>query len=190
MTIAIFRPGARRVSDIKSYRSAFSLLLLCFTLGCLVASLFGGLLAGSPLWSFLISADYAQYVVISFTYLVVAIFLATTFLGYILMPILAFMRGFLLSLTAATIITHYRDAGVFMALTLIGIPSLITVPSYFVLSSECFLYSRNQMCALRGTPCAYESRLGLYTALCTLLCGAAALITLYLVPYLVSLMKG
>lgn len=190
MTIAFFRPGERHCEDSKNYCSAFSLLLLCFSLGCLVSSLFGDVFFSAvPFFS----GDgmlTGNFVFSSFVFLVVAIFLATTFLGYILLPILSFFRGYLLSFTAATIIAGYQNSGVVMALTVIGIPALLTVPCYFVLASECFLYSRSQLMMVRNTPCAYKSRLCLYSALCLVLTAAAALLEVYLLPYLLSLMKG
>lgn len=191
---ALYNRSSVGPADRQRTMGAFSLLLLCFSLGCLVSSVFGDILCLAPdipsNGSVLSGAVFCTLAFLSALFIVVALFLSSTFLGCLLLPLLSFCRGYILSFTAATIIAGYHDTGVFMALTVVGIPALLAAPCFLALSTECFVLSRNLASFFKSRPYSHSGRFGACCAVCIPITAAAVCLEIYLVPYLVSLLKG
>ena len=68
-------------------------------------------------------------------HLLLVLFAASTF-GVLSIPILAAVRGYLLSCTAAAIFVAYPETGIPLGFALVGIPALCTVPSFMLLAVD------------------------------------------------------
>lgn len=60
---------------------------------------------------------------------------ATSVLGIFAVPIFAAVRGYLISCSAAALISCYEN-GIWIAVVVIGLPGLFSIPSFFMMSSD------------------------------------------------------
>lgn len=117
-----------------------------------------------------------------------ALVLSTSLLGAALIPALASVRGYMLSLTAASIIKCYPADGFLLTLTVLLIPALFTVPSFFVLSRDALAQSKKLWSLATGTGRGlantpiFKDMLG-----CIIALAIAAVTEEFLVPVLVKL---
>lgn len=120
-------------------------------------------------------------------HLLVLIF-GTSLLGVVLIPATFALRGFVLSCTAASIASSYPDRGLILTAVILGLPSLLTVPSLFIVGRDslCFSSRLLSMYDRRPTP-AGNSRLYDF-AVCAAALVLAAAIEYALVPKLVELL--
>lgn len=74
-------------------------------------------------------------------YHLLVLLFGTSLLGVVMIPAAFALRGFVLSCTAVSIASSYPNGGVALALVILGIPSLLTVPSLFVVGSHSLGFS-------------------------------------------------
>jgi hypothetical protein len=124
-----------------------------------------------------------------FGFHVAALALGTSFLGLVTLPLLTTLNGFAVSCASATIISGNGSQGVVMALLIVGLPALFSVPCYFALSATAFNWSGRLARLARGdfSAAAPKKSSGLWFCLPVLAAGFIA--ELFLVPYLLSLVS-
>ena len=123
----------------------------------------------------------------------IAVLLGFSALGFIFLPLLSFIRGFFLSFAAAAIIAAFGKSGISVSLAYLGLPSLVTIPCFFILTQQAFAASF----ALTGRLLRRSTASHIYKkeyfnrcALCAAALLIAALIDAYLSPLLASLAAG
>ena len=107
-------------------------------------------------------------------------------LGVLGIPMLSGLRGFFLSFSIASFAQAYGRAGLAVAFFLLGIPGLLSIPAFFLLSTQSFSLS----CAILGRSGRRElpNRQGCLFrwGVCAAAIGVSLLLECYLVPALVS----
>lgn len=142
------RAGARKtLSEVSFWQSP--LLFIAFTAGAVFGSLAGT-------WQ--ISVSVAENISIESgniygasgffgllffcaKYHLFVLFFGTSLLGVVLIPAAFALRGFVLSCTAASLASAYPDNGFLITLVILGLPSLLTVPSLFILGRDSLRFS-------------------------------------------------
>jgi len=121
-------------------------------------------------------------------YHLLAIFFGTSIFGVVLLPLLSSLRGYLLSLTAATIITNVAGNGVLLAFIYVGLSSILSIPCLFVLSMDSFALSK-KLCLLEsGTYKQAASLMFLRHAIvCFIFLTASAALEIYISPLFIGL---
>ena len=183
----------RSLRDSK-YETCFFIFSLCFLFGCLVGALLGSLFQQNNMlieftdFYSLGDSGFPLALLRFVRFHLLAIFLGSSVLGVILLPALTALRGYALSCTAATIISAYPDNGIIMAFIILGIPSLFSLPCYFILTGDAFFSSRRIYSLSRGNPSDTADKLVGRVILCLPFLLVGALIEMRLVPYLISLL--
>ena len=123
-------------------------------------------------------------------YHLLALFLGFSLLGVLCLPVLAGVQGFYLSFSIAAFIRAFGAEGWPLAFSLFGIGALITIPCFFLLSTQAFATSAQLG---RGV---WEGKVQLRTlchrgyiirtAICFVGILAAVLIELHVTPVLVA----
>lgn len=186
--------GEHRFTYQKESKLYFFLLILSFLAGCLAGSLVGSFFRfDSSLNDFIgFSTLEASSIVSVFFHFarfhLVAFFLASSFYGVALLPVLSCIRGYALSCTAATIISFYPQNGIIMALVILGIPAMISLPCFFSISIEGFMSSSRILHLVRGNSASRKDKLYAKAIICLPFLAIGTLIEYKLVPYLVSLL--
>jgi len=130
----------------------------------------------------------------SFLYHMVAVFLGFAAFGFLLLPLLSGLKGFVLTFVATAVIKVLGSTGWLVALSLFGLTSLISLPCLFVLSVQAFTASFTLTGALLKRRTVPRSIYGKVYFVRCLLCAAALIITAfidaYLAPLLASLAAG
>jgi len=194
----MIKNNSRRSNDSvlnqRDGKICFILLILGFSIGCFIGSLVGpSLTYDSWLSDFLgLSKLQNMGIVSAFFHFsrfhLVALLLGSSFLGIVLIPALSCIRGYILSFTAASIISAYPQNGLIMAAVILGIPALISLPCYFLLSIEGFRTATRIFHLVRGNSAPRKDRLLSCSLACLPFLAAGTLAELKLVPYLVSLL--
>ena len=188
------RHGNDSILYQRDGKICFVLLILGFSIGCLIGSLIGpGLTYDSWLSDFLgLSKLQNMGVAAAFFHFsrfhLVAFLLGSSFFGIVLIPALSCIRGYVLSFTAASIISAYPQNGLIMAAVILGIPALISLPCYFLLSIEGFRSAARIFHLVRGNSSPRKDRLLTCSLACLPFLAAGTLAELKLVPYLISLL--
>lgn len=117
---------------------------------------------------------------------VLVVFLGTTFLGLVLIPVSAMLKGFIFSCTSATIISLSASNGIIMALISVGIPSLFAIPVFMALCDNAFFRAGRLLALSRGDHGALMRRSDGRILLCIPVLALAYIAQLKLVPYLIS----
>ncbi|MBP8640692.1 MAG: stage II sporulation protein M [Oscillospiraceae bacterium] len=186
--------GRRRLTYQKDSKIFFILLILSFLLGCLAGSLVGSYFKlDTSLNDFLGFSTLKTLNVVTvffhFTrFHLVAFLLASSFYGIALLPVLSCIRGYALSCTAATIMSCYPSNGLIMALVILGIPALISLPCFFTISIEGFMSSSRIFHLVRGNSAQRKDRIYARTLVCLPFLVIGTLIEFKLVPYLATLL--
>ena len=173
---------------------SFILLILSFLAGCLAGSLIGSLFEfDSALNDFAgISAlETTGAVSVFFRFIrfhLVAFLLGSSYFGIVLLPVLSCIRGYALSCTAATIISCYPQNGIIMAILILGIPAIISLPCFFTISIDGFSASARLFHLVRGNSAPAKDKLYARTLFCLPFLIGGSLIEFKLVPYMVSLL--
>lgn len=117
-----------------------------------------------------------------------ALLLGTSYLGLVTIPLLTSLNGFAVSCASATIISTNGSQGVVMALLIVGLPAILSVPCYFALSATAFIRSGRLARLSRGdfSGAAPQRSPGLWFCLPVLAAGFIA--EMFLVPYLLKLL--
>ena len=120
-------------------------------------------------------------------YHLLAIFLGTSIFGVALLPLLSLLRGYLLSLTVASIIVSVAKNGILLAIIYIGIPSIISLPCFFIISMDSFTLSKKLCLLLNGTyKQAPDLAIIRHAVICGVLLAASALLETYILPLCIS----
>lgn len=130
----------------------------------------------------------------SFLYPAIAFFLGFAAFGFILLPLLSGLKGFVLTFVATSIIKVLGSAGWLVSLSLYGLTSLISLPCLLILSVQAFTASFTLTGALLKRRAVFRAVYGKVYFIRCLLCAAALIITVfidaYLAPILASLAAG
>lgn len=117
-----------------------------------------------------------------------AVLLGFTALGLLGIPALTFVRGFFLSFSVASFACAYGRRGVAMAFVLLGVPGLLTIPAFLLLSAQSFTAACRL--ASSGGQSRRENPYGgdyfFRCGLCMTVFGVSVLIERYLVPALLA----
>jgi hypothetical protein len=74
-------------------------------------------------------------------YHLLVLLFGTSLLGVVMIPAACAIRGFVLSCTAVSIASVYPENGAMLVLVVLGLPSLLTVPSLFIIGSHSLSFS-------------------------------------------------
>lgn len=184
----------RRLQPKETLELCFFLAALCFVLGailgCLIGTSFpdsakaaGNLIDFSLLGKGFISG-FLGFALFSF----VAVFLGSSYLGLAFLPLLTGARGYILSCSAASIISSSGDSGLVMALILLGIPALISLPCFFLVAVDAAISSRRLGEISRGGYAPPKNKLMLHFFMTLPFLALGTLLEMKLVPYLVSIL--
>ena len=83
-------------------------------------------------------------------YHLLAIFLGSSVFGFALLPALSALRGYLMTVTVASIITSIPGSGILLTLVYLGFPAMLSIPCFFVLSTDAFAASRRLYVTVSG----------------------------------------
>ena len=122
-------------------------------------------------------------------YHLLVLLFSTSLFGALLIPATLALRGFALACSAAWIASTYTDNGTALALVVLGLPALFTVPALFVASQWGMMFSSRLLAGFMRRPLPVyrtrgENRL---LAVCVMLFAAAA-VEYFLVPPIVRLL--
>ena len=137
-------------------------------------------------------AVYDTYALLLFDcskYHLLVLLFSTSLFGVLLIPATLALRGFALACSAAWIASTYTDNGTALALVVLGLPALFTVPALFVASQWGMMFSSRLLAGFMRRPLPVyrtrgENRL---LAVCVMLFAAAA-VEYFLVPPIVRLL--
>ena len=184
------RPAPGRSGGNEAADGTLLLLAALFLFGCLLGSLLSG--DGAKLSSRLqdlpASAwrsdfwqaffDYAKYALAAFL-------LGTTTCGVAALPLLCVWKGFVYSRTAAAAIV--QNGGISAALLAPGLPAVLSIACFLVLSADGFQNAR-RLCGLVKGAHLPPVRLRLaHAAVCLPFLFGGAAVAVYLVPILTNL---
>ncbi len=120
---------------------------------------------------------------------IILIILGFAVFGFVLIPPLAGVRGFLLSFSAAALIRALGKGGVLTALARFGPSALISLPCFFILCFQSF----NASCELTGKTLSgrspgliYDRNYFLRCAICIAALVLSAFIETYITPFLAA----
>ena len=124
-------------------------------------------------------------------YHLAAVFFGFSVLGPLLIPALAAVRGFFLSFSVTAVMRCLGAKGIAFTLSLFGIPAVVSIPCFFVLSALAFSSSLYLLRLLRAhgartTSSPFCSRLLVSCVACFVLLVALAAADAYLISRLVS----
>ena len=172
--------------------TCFFIFSLFFLLGSIVGGFMGslfeqnGMLVGFSGTAELGNSNFILIFLRFIRFHALAVFLGSSSFGIVLLPVLIALKGYSISCTAAVIMSAYPDNGIIMALVILGIPSLFSLPCCFLISVESFFSSRKIFDLLRGSSAALRNRLTGLAILCLPVLLTGALMEMILVPRLVS----
>ncbi len=128
-------------------KTHFFSLLLCgamFLIGCIIGTFTAGLVSDGTQLSSILSDYLSGYLnnasakpdffiaaLETFKYHLTALFLGLSLLGVIFIPVLSGIRGFMLSYSIAAVVRLLGGKGAWLALSVFGIRTLITIPCFF-----------------------------------------------------------
>jgi hypothetical protein len=186
--------GASSYLEQRDGKLCFLFLVLGFSAGCLIGSLVGPRLGLAPVlsdyWdsSSPAARNFLLRLIHFSAFHLVAVFLGSSFLGAVLLPFLGGLRAFVLSCTAASIISAHPDGGLIMAVAALGLPALISLPCFFLISLEAYRSSARIFRLIRGGLAPRKGRLVGRCLSCLPFLAAGTLIELKLIPYLLSML--
>ena len=187
-------PEKQTLPQRQEMKSRFLLLSLSFVIGAVAGSYIGSFFDfDSALNDFIdfTALNSLSYFEVFFRFVrfhIIVIFLGTSFLGIALLPALSCIRGYALSCTAATIISAYPKDGIIMALVILGIPTVLSLPCFFVMSVDGFISSGRIVNLLHGRAAIRTDKFFVHSLACLPFLALGTLLEMKLVPYLVSLL--
>ncbi len=183
----------RALKPEEVFELCFFLLSLCFAagaiLGCFMGTSFtdksflSDFFPSYPNGSGEFLSRFFEFIVFS----LIAVFLGSSFIGFAFLPLLAGARGYVLSCSAASVMSSCDDKGIIMALLVLGIPSLLSLPCFFAVTVDAALSSRRLRELMRGHFSPSTNKLMLHFLISLPFLAAGVLLEMKLVPYLVSL---
>ena len=190
-------PTAQGVPALAVTAAFFALGGLCGCLLSLNATQGGGEAMAGYLDSFLRAAQAGTLEVPALAELlwrdlrwpIAALFMGFSVLGLLGLPILCFLRGFLLAFSVAAFSRAYAGAGLAVAFLLLGIPALASVPAFFVLAAQSFSLSwalaTSRANSSRREP-LFEHNYLFRLGLCAVAMGISLLLEYCLVPVVMA----
>lgn len=172
----------------------FFLMALCFVLGAILGCLMGTTFPGSAaaavsLLDFqLIGSEFISVFFGFALFNLLAVFLGSSFLGIAFLPILTGARGYILSCSAASIISSPADGGLIMALITLGVPALVSLPCFFIVVVDAAISSRRLGEIMRGRYAPQKNKLMLHFFMTLPFLALGTLLEMKLVPYLISIL--
>lgn len=124
------------------------------------------------------------------SYHLLAVFLGFAVFGFVLLPLLAGVRGFMLSFVAAALIRTLGKGGFYIAFLRFGIPALISVPCFFILSVQAFNASAQltgKFLYKRASRIIYGTQYFRCCAFCAAALIIAAILEAYIAPLLAAM---
>ena len=112
-----------------------------------------------------------------------------TALGLFVLPVLSCLRGFFFSFSIAAFAYIYGRTGLYLAFLLLGLPGFITIPCFFLLTTQSFTASQELACrsgnqGKRELP--YQRDYFLRCGLCCGILCVSLLLERYIIPILIS----
>lgn len=112
---------------------------------------------------------------------------ASSVLGVAAVPVLTIVRGYLISCSAALFYTSYPQDGFLLVLVVLGIPGLLTIPSFFMLAVDALLSSRRLLSLSTGIPKSISPTTVMRkTVFCFFFLSVAVMLEQTLVPLLLQ----
>ncbi len=180
-------------NSVRSPRT--NLLFALFMIGCLLGAFFGSSYSSVNIFGLNLfetaSADgnvFAQ----AFNFIrfhLFAILLGTSFLGILFVPALTLLKGFALSCASATIILSQPSGGIVMALIILGIPSIFSIPCFIAISDDALDRSIRLFSLLRGNYSAPLEKNGKKWLFILPAMIISVAVEMKLVPYLLTLLR-
>lgn len=151
------------VMALDGAQSEFLGLVLCgllFIGGSLAGSLAAGTLQDTEALRGYVAAfldgyrsavrpDFFTALLSTVKYHLAAVFLGFSLLGPLLIPLLAAVRGFFLCFSVTAVLRALGARGIGFTLSLFGIPAVVSIPCFFILSSLAFSFSLYLLRAIR-----------------------------------------
>ena len=94
--------------------------------------------------------DFLDALISTVKYHLAAVFLGFSVLGPLLIPLLAAVRGFFLCFSVTAVLRALGARGIGFTLSLFGIPAVVSIPCFFILSSLAFSSSLALLRAFRN----------------------------------------
>lgn len=139
--------------DIRSPRKMLSIMMLLgVAAGTLIgtyssgAAIGGG--AGSYFKAFSEELDLIYCLKESAQFFLYAAIISSSFLGFFVIPALAAFRGYLLGFSVAVLFSSFSYTGLYGAAFIFGIPAVLTLPPFLVISADAY-YLSEQLFAQR-----------------------------------------
>ncbi len=111
-----------------------------------VIGAFGGCLASGKL---LFESNYffsSSDILLNLFFVGLSLFLSTSFLGVVLIPLLFFVRAFLYSLSFSFVLVYSQSSSMLSSIVSEAIPIFICLPAFFLLADDCY-----RLCALASS---------------------------------------
>ncbi len=104
---------------------------------------FWGSMASSQMFSvYSLSHSGFDKANLSLLFFVLALIFSTSYLGFIFIPLILFIRGFLFSAFLSSVYVFSYDNGFVSALVYEALPALICLPCFLLIANDCVLLSR------------------------------------------------
>ena len=177
----------------ESVSSVIYLLAFCFLGGSLAGCMVGFLSTpGEGLGALGAYADqgegFSSFILSLWAcskYHLLALLLAGTVFGVLALPLLSVFRGYLLGCAASALTA--MDGGLFLSLVVIGLPSLFSLPAFFLLCDDGMAVSRYILLRSLGRPVPVRRvPLANHLVLAAVLLTVSALIQQLLIPAYLS----
>ena len=142
----------------------------------------------NPVLSFLSSGGLLTELCVSCAYGFAFLLLSTSYLGFLLIPAVFGIKGFLSACTAAAFLNSGCDHAFWLSCVAVGLPGIFLVPALFLLGTLCAQMSVRLLEQRRGLPVPVSSERysrELALVFCLLLAAAAA--ACYAVPFFTRL---
>ena len=138
-----------------------------------------------------VNLDFISAAFDAFKYPLAALFFGLSVLGVLLVPVLSAVRGFMLSYSISAIVRLLGGKGVWLALSVFGIRTLITIPCFFILnvyaySCSSYIFRQSFSKNMKITASPFNRRAVIVCVICLLVLFASALIDTYLSPLLIG----
>ncbi|MCL2342671.1 MAG: stage II sporulation protein M [Firmicutes bacterium] len=166
----------------------FILLALCFLAGAGLGAYAGSFAGTSSATAFRTvesfgDVGYIKLLWDNVRFHLIAILLATTFLGVVLLPALSALRGYFIGCTASVL---FCGGGGFPPIAaVLGFPLLVCLPCFFVLTADAFRFSARTLAFVRRTgESARPPKLAAHALLCLSLVAAWTFAQLFAAPWL------
>lgn len=177
---------------------SFLLMAFCYLAGCLLGSRFG-LTSEIPGTVFSIMTEQSDSTQNGFLavfgsygfYGVLFLLLSTTYLGFLLVPPVFALKGFLIGTLFLTYLQSEQPHSFLLAGISLCLPELFVLPALLLLGGLCMQLSFRLLCRFRGAPAALDGeRHDRTLAIIFVLLILAAVIETYVVPTVIRLVPA